>query len=138
LFSRADLDRWLQQHRLEAQDFEQMMADEVAIDECLIDLHAEIGRHLLDQLRLDDRYQPLAERAAAKQVFLDSIGQAEPDIAGFSLSPPELRAWYFEQRRGEPMFEDIDRYARGIGFKDQQSFDQALRREYLYVHNRER
>ena len=138
LFSRADLDRWLQHHHLEARDFERLMAEDVAIDECLIDLQAEIGRHLLDHLRLDDRYRPLAERAAAKQAFLDKMGQAEPDVAGFPLSPPELRAWYFEQRRGEPMPDDLDRYARRIGFEDRQRFDQALRREYLYVTSRER
>jgi len=138
LFSRVELDRWLEQHHLDAQSFEQLIANDLAIEECLIDGSAEIGRHLLDQLRLDGRYQQLAERAIAKQSLLDKIGQTKPDIADFSLSPPQLRAWYFEQRRRQPIPEDLERYARGIGFKDRQSFDQALRREYLYVVNQDR
>ncbi len=138
LFSRTELDRWLQQHHLDAKDFEQLIADDVAIEECLMDWSTEIGRDLLDQLRLDGRYQQLAERALSKKRFLDSIGETETDIKDGSLSPPQLRAWYFEQQRREAIPLDLERYARSVGFKDRQALDQALRREYLYVVNQER
>ncbi len=133
LFQRADLDRWLAHHHLDDDSFEQAMAEEAAIDAMMIEQGARLGRHILDELRLDGRYPRLAERAAAKQVFFDLTGKNDPNPVGFPLSPPQLRAWYFEQQRRETIPDDIDRYARRIGFEDRQSFDQALRREYLFI-----
>ena len=46
--------------------------------------------------------------------------------------PPGLRAWYFEQRLGRPLPDDIDAAARELGFADRADFDRALRREWLY------
>jgi hypothetical protein len=133
LFRRADLDRWLEEQHLDLAGFERLMRDEAAIDDRLSGDPDRIGRHLLDQLRLDDRYQALAERASAKQAHLAALGQTAPGHAGFPLSPPELRAWYFERRLNQPMPDDIERHARSLGFADRRHFDQALRREYLYV-----
>lgn len=133
LFKRADLDQWLQQHHLDPEDFEQLMIGEARLEDWLYDDLDHLGRHVLNQLRLDGRYRPLAERAEAKQACLKTIGQTDPDPAGFPLSPPELRTWYFEHRCHKPTTNDPGEYACCIGFKDLKSFDQALRREYLYV-----
>lgn len=133
LFSRADLDRWLGEHRLDAESFERLMTDEATLEQWLIDERENIARHILDQLRLDGRYQRFTERAAAKNRFLQSVGQEAPGPAG-----PALRVWYFEKRRGEPVPEDLDRYAQSVGFKDRHDFDQALYRDYLYIQSEER
>ena len=39
--------------------------------------------------------------------------------------PPRLRAWYFEQRLGRPLPDDIDAAARELGFVDRADFDRA-------------
>lgn len=133
LFKRADLDQWQQQHHLDPEEFEQLMTGEARLEDWLYDDLDHLGRHILDQLRLDGRYTALAERAEAKQTCLKTIGQTDPSPTGFPLSPPELRAWYFEHRCHKSTPNDFDDYARSIGFEDHRSFDRALRREYLYV-----
>ena len=133
LFRRADLDSWLARHHLDDAGFEQAMADETAIEAMLVAEGSRIGYHILDELRLDGRYLHLAERAAAKRHYLDTIGKMDPSPAEFPISLPQLRAWYFEQQRQEAIPDDINHYARRLGFGDHQHFDQALRREYLFV-----
>lgn len=133
LFSRADLDQWIEQHHLDRDSFEQLMIEEAALQDHLALDQDQLGKQLLDQLRLDGRYDAFAKRASAKQACLDAIRKSDPDSEDVSLPTPALRAWFFEHRRGEPMPNDIDDYARRIGFKNRESFDRALRLEYLYV-----
>ena len=47
-----------------------------------------------------------------------------------------LRAWYFEQRLGRPLPDDIDAAARELGFADRADLDRALRREWVYLETR--
>ncbi len=133
LFSRADLDQWIEQHHLDRESFEQLMIEEAALQNHLALDQDQLGKQLLDQLRLDGRYDAFAKRAKAKQACLDAIGKSDPGSEDVPLPPPALRAWFFEHQRREPIPTDIDDYARRIGFKNRESFDRALRLEYLYV-----
>lgn len=132
LYRRADLDSWLERQHLEPTRLEQLILDEASIEASLVELGDRLGQHLLDQLRLSGQYESVAERALAKQRHLKMIGQADPSPVDFPLSPPKLRAWYFGKRRNVPIPDDIDRYARSIGYQDRQSFDQALRRDFYF------
>jgi hypothetical protein len=44
-----------------------------------------------------------------------------------------LLTWYFERRLNHGIPDDIDAYARGLGFADTAAFHRALLREYLYL-----
>ena len=65
--------------------------------------------------------------------MLDRQGLDQPDTRDARLaSLAAVRAWYFEQRLGRPLPDDIDVAAREFGFDDRADFDRALRREWLY------
>lgn len=132
LYRRADLDEWQECQDLDSAGLARLMTSTASIEAYLVDLGPQLGQHILDQLRLDGRYQDFAERALDKQSYLTSIGQTDPNPKDFSLSPTQLRAWYFQGRREEAMADDIETYARRLGFEDRLGFDQALRREFHY------
>jgi hypothetical protein len=48
------------------------------------------------------------------------------------VMPATLLAWYFEQRVGERLPDDLDAAARARGFADRGHFYRALLREWLY------
>ncbi len=130
LYSQADFDRWLAQNHLDRSGFERMMANEAALGALMDDHAGTLDPYLLDQLRIDGRYRRLAERALAKEACLAATGDEDPDVP---LNPWQLRIWYFEHRLGQTMPDDLDDHVRKLGFADRDSFDRALRREYLYV-----
>ena len=41
--------------------------------------------------------------------------------------------WYFAQRRGTAVPDDLAGYVRSCGFADEQAFRTAVRREYEYA-----
>ena len=68
----------------------------------------------------------------AREVALEVHGMDHPTSDRGPAAPPRLRAWYFEQRLGRPLPDDIDAAARDLGFADRTDLDRALRREWLY------
>jgi hypothetical protein len=91
-----------------------------------------MGDALLDELRLRNDFERFSARARDKQQILEAQGLDHPR-ADAQLAPPAvLRAWYFEQRLGRPLPDDIDAAARELGFERRADFDRALRREWLY------
>jgi hypothetical protein len=137
LFRRADLDRWLAASDLDAPQLEQLMAAEAQLEGLVAQESDRLDHRLLDDLRLHGDYLHLAERARSKQEFLETRGLDYPDPDDPHLPPPAVvRAWYFEQRLGQPLPDDIDAAARELGFADRADFDRALRREWLFSRHR--
>jgi hypothetical protein len=133
LYTRAALDAWLARNDLDA-----------AALECLIEDHARseavaglsgpsLDRHLLDELRLSGAYERLAERARQKKNVLAAHGVDGVEGAAPGPSAAALRLWFFEQRLGRPVPDNIEAFARELGFVDLAEFDGALRREWLYL-----
>jgi hypothetical protein len=74
-----------------------------------------------------------AARARDKHELLEAEGLDDPAADGPHPSPPAaVRAWYFEQRLGRLLPDDIDAAAQDLGFADRTDLDRALRREWLY------
>jgi hypothetical protein len=128
LFNRAQLDAWLERNYLNAVSLERLIDEQ-----CRLEALAETTRNaldgpLLDELRLNGSYERLAQRAQRKQQAL----------AGFDLdaAPAEntlaLRLWYFEERLGRALPEDIETYSHELGFTNLADFDSALQRERIY------
>jgi TfuA-like protein len=132
LFRRADLDPWLEARDLEAARLEQLVADEVLLERLVAQFGNALDDRLLDDLRLHGDYPRLAARARAKQTLLAAQGREQPRAEDIGLTPATLLAWYFEQRLGEPLPDDLDAAARERGFADRDHFHRALLREWLY------
>jgi hypothetical protein len=135
LFTRADLDRWLEANRLEPERLDRLLEAQAQLEATGARAESALRGALLDELRLRNDFARLAERARAKQEVLESRGLDHPRADDAPLAPPTLRAWYFEQRLGRPLPDDIDAAARQLGFEDRADLDRALRREWL--HSRE-
>ena len=58
---------------------------------------------------------------------------ADPEPAGGVLAPPQLALWYFEERCGQAMPNDLDAAARGLGLADRSALYRLLAREYLFL-----
>jgi hypothetical protein len=133
LFKRAELDSWLTRNHLDPDSLERLTTD-LARSELVVALaEPELGRHLLDELRLSGDYERLVERARRKQVVLAALGnddahRNEPE-PNFALR----RLRFFEQRLGRPMPDDLEGFVRELGFASLVDFDGALRREELYL-----
>jgi hypothetical protein len=135
LFRRADLDRWLDQNDLGAGDFERLMEDQARLDAYAAFIDHTLEGPLLAQLRLDDHYAALAERAARKHDALEAGGQAEAEAVDCGLAPPQLVLWYFEERLGVTAPDDLDETAQGLGLVDRSALYRLLAREYLFLSN---
>jgi hypothetical protein len=133
LWTRADLERWLEANAIDGRRLDRIVEDEARHQAIGALATPALGAALLDELRLRNEFTRLAARAGAKQATLDAHGMGDlilPDA--HAAPPPALRAWYFERRLGRPLPDDIDAAARELGFADRADLDRALRREWLY------
>ena len=137
LFTRRDLDRWLEENDIDPASFENALEEDARIEDLEIMARPALDRHQLTELRRGGVYRRLADRAAGKQAALAGMGleSAEPGTLG--PSPAVLLAWYFETRLRRPIPEDVESAARRMGFQGASEFYRALLREFLYWNHRE-
>ena len=77
-------------------------------------------------------FRVLGHRASDKQRTLESCSLQNPSQAEIGLSDKELLRWYFEERIGVSLIEDVSSYAIEAGFPDIESFKRAVLREFCY------
>jgi hypothetical protein len=129
LWSRAELDAWLQRNALDAAGLERLLRREAALDAAAQQGGPQLHAPMLGHLRLTGQFSGLLERARAKQAAL----------AGRDAAPPAGPAsaavldWYFARRLGEPLPRSIAVWAREQGWADEQVFAQAVWRDYLFA-----
>jgi hypothetical protein len=87
----------------------------------------EAMSELPDVLRALGLFEPLASRARAKSQLL--AAEARPAVR---IEPAQLLAWYFS-RLDLRMPQDLDRYARAVGFADEHALLLAIARERWYL-----
>jgi hypothetical protein len=90
-----------------------------------------LNSFLLDALRLNGDYPRLAERAWHKQEALAAAGHADARPTG--VASAALRIWFFEQRLGRAVPDDMADFSARVGFADASAFDRALNRERLFL-----
>ena len=93
-------------------------------------------RHLPEHLRATGEYGALWERARDKERVLAADGREHPRLADAGMTEAALWRWFFEQRQGQPVPEDLDRHARDRGFSGADALRQAVLREHCYLHSR--
>ena len=138
LFRRDALNRWLAENDLTTGDLERLLEDEARL-EAYADLVAPaLHRPVLDHLRAHDRYRSLADRARRKHAALNALGSPDPKPEDLGVTPVHLAIWYFEERLGRAVPDDLDGFARGLGLPDRASYYRLLAREYLFLRGAER
>ncbi len=128
LHDRRTREAWLAANRLDAAAFERLVEREARRAAAPLPAAAE----LLAELRLAGRYPRLHARAGRKRAVLEAQGlwNVTPKQAG--IAPALLWIWYFEQRLGRALPEDVERWAMSHGFADMQDFSRVLLNERLY------
>jgi hypothetical protein len=121
----TELTRFLADNDLSAEEFDRLIVTgEMVRWACGQAEWAAFG-DLLDDLRLNGEYAQLVARARAK---LDDDGPP-----GTAAEGQAAIKWYFAERRGTAIPEDLAGYAQACGFPDEQAFLTAVRREHRYV-----
>ncbi|HEX3311997.1 MAG TPA: hypothetical protein VHS32_37615, partial [Streptosporangiaceae bacterium] len=125
----TDLVRFLADNELSPEDFERLVVTDEMVRWACEQAQLETFGSLLDDLRLNGDYPQLVTRAKAK---LED--QERPGAPADSVRTGQAAIqWYFAQRRGTAVPDDLAGYARSCGFPDEQAFRAAVRREHWYV-----
>ncbi len=132
LYVRADLDRWMARNDLDAASLERLVADEAAVRIMRDRSRGALESYIVDELRLSGAYERLVERARKKSVAL-AASDARTNTTPPSSRTLPLRLWFFERRLRRPLPDDIEHFARRLGFADAAHFDAAVHRERLYL-----
>jgi hypothetical protein len=136
LFTRADLDRWMARNDLDAVSMERLIADQAGLAILRDRSSVALEPRILNELRLSGAYERLVERARRKSDLLAAMpaGRAGAPSGSQALA---LRLWYFERRLRRPLPDDVEDFARRLGFTDVADFDAALLRERLCLNEQE-
>ena len=124
----TELTRFLADNELSAPDFDRLVVTDEMVRWACGQAEPDTSGYLLDDMRLKGEYARLAARARAK---LDDDGRP-----GTAADEQAALKWYFAQRRGTAVPDDLAGYARSCGFADEQALQTAVRREYQYAHHR--
>ena len=124
----TELTRFLADNELSADDFERLVATR---RDGALGLRA--GRM--------GRVRPSPRRSALEGGVCAAGGQGQGQAgrrraAGDAAEEQAALEWYFAQRRGTAVPDDLAGYARSCGFADEQAFQTAVRREYQYAYHR--
>ena len=131
LFSRKDLDTFLETIHTTAEAFDRLIEDEVLIDEWILQLRNILDVHRLEHLRAGGEYARLADRAQLKSEVLGSSSVESHTPQGIGLIPMQLVEGYF-RKIGRSVPENLDDYIRSIGLDNREAFHRLLAAEYVY------
>ncbi|MFG6081874.1 TfuA-like protein [Paracoccus litorisediminis] len=109
LFRQQQVENWATENGLEGSEVRRLATGHAASGKLARHQDEALQGAILDVLRLDGRYPVLRDRARVRAGLTKS---GTPPL-------PLLVAWYFESRLGRPVPEDIDAYARELGFSGQ-------------------
>lgn len=130
LHTRVELEEWLRRNDMDMSALELLVKREARLTFAEKTMSDE---DLADELRLNGDYERLSERARRKKAMLSKTSDAHgaPDAADVTAS--ELRAWFFSDRLGQAMPEDIVIAAQELGFSSLAELDDALRKELVFL-----
>jgi hypothetical protein len=129
----ADLARFLNANDLSADGFERLVvADEMLRWACEQAGWDGIG-NLLNDLRIRGTYASVMAGAKGK-LDLQKLGTGQKTApADVAASGQAALRWYFAEKHGAAVPEDLAAYAQSCGFPNEQAFRKAVRLEYEYV-----
>jgi hypothetical protein len=132
LFARADLDDWLAANAMDEVGFERLLIDEARLDALRESMGRATGRAIADELRRTGEFAELSARARHKAKVLAGAGEGRGARAPGALSLLSRRLWYFERKLQIAVPEDVNRYAKRLGFASTVHFDTVVEGEWLF------
>jgi len=130
LYSRSDLDRWMARNDLDVASTETLVANETGLRALRDRLTRKLEPFILDELRLSGAYEKFAERARKKS---DALAASDAGRTPSGSLTAALRIWFFERRLQRPAPDDVEAFARRLGFSDATDLDAAAWRERVYL-----
>jgi len=125
-----DLAQFLTANDLSAGDLERLIVTDQMVRWACGQAHWDALDDLLDDLRLHGDYSRLMTRAREK---LGDRGGQPTTLADMARCETAAIGWYFTERLGLTVPEDLASYARSAGFPDEQAFRKAVRQEHRYA-----
>lgn len=92
---------------------------------------AQIDHRLVDTLHALGLHTDVAERASRKAGRVGVVGQ-RPRLPGPRPTDRELIEWYFTAVLGQPLPEEVERWAVTMGYRSTADFADALLREWAF------
>jgi hypothetical protein len=124
---------WLSEQGLDPESFFHMMTREARLRWTEAVCEPEVRRHLADQLRAMSCHGRLHAHARAKQAALEREGLRAADLAGRGESDEAPWRWYFQERLGKPVPDDLAAYAERFGFESTGALLRAVLLERWYA-----
>ena len=133
----ADFDRWQKDQRLGTSDAGRFFEDQARVVWAQPMMDELARQQVVNHLRSNGAFGLLAARADAKARYLDRNGSIIPSLAEVSMTEAALWAWYFGERLGRSVPEDLELHAQGVGFRNCDELRAAVIREFLFVRDGE-
>lgn len=133
LFRRSDQNAWLQANALTAETYHRLLKDEARIEALESDLEGLLEAALLDQLKLEGAFAPLALRAEKKLAVLKDLSIEDPAPEDTDKTPAGLLHWFFKYRGLGTPPDDLSPLLRRLGLSSKAEFYRMIAREYLYL-----
>ena len=129
LLDAPSLAAWMTRQEIDRDAFAALMHDEAQVSWARTMYGPDIGRRLIDYLRVSGTYGALAQRARDKVSRLSQLGHENPSLVTGPVDLDGLLHWFFVERLNEPIPANLDLHAVNRGYRDRDSFVQALLRE---------
>jgi hypothetical protein len=126
----ADLARFLAANDLSDGDLERLILTDEMVRWACGQAQWDALDDLLDDLRLKGDYSRLMAKAREKLGDRDGQRATPADVV---RSETAAIGWYFTDRLGLTVPDDLASYARSAGFPDEQAFRKAVRHEHRYA-----
>lgn len=124
---------WRATNDLTHDDAERLMSQEAQVRWAQAVGALPVAEMLPDQLRVSGAYPELVARARDKAQRLAETGRADTSLADLDAGWEEVVAWYFGQRLGTEVPEDLGAFAVAHGYTDEAHLRRVLVREYSYT-----
>jgi hypothetical protein len=129
LHRREDFERWCTGLRLDDAGMARFVEDQARIAWARPLSERMARAALADHLRASGDYDRIASRAEAKARRRADIGTPQPSLRDVDLDEEALWLWYFEERLQRERPNDLDAFARAMGFTDADAMRAAVLRD---------
>ena len=119
---------WMAAHDVDAAELERLVRAEAFRRLAEEDIRPELPGALLDELRLSGGYAAIRDRAHAHRALRDDV-ESELAAEPVEAAATDLLRWWFYDRFGVPVPDDLAGHARRSGFDGVPQLIRALERE---------
>lgn len=128
LMRQSDVENWASRNGIDAMQLERQMAERAGLEKLALMRDDELRPRMLSQLREEDAFPALRDRALAKAKMRVS-GRM---VSRAGVPQPLLVSWYFETRLGMPIPDDLEDYVHSLGLSGLDRFLEMLSEEYIF------